>query len=143
MSKNRRLIYQINMARHSMMKAMNNRCRSELGISVSQLTALMAINEKNNCLMKDLAGVLMLDKSAITGLAKRMLENGLITKKQWKQDSRVSRLALTGKGRSVLKEGKLLIAEANQVMAGDFSAKELDTVSRYLTHLTNTFSGRK
>ena len=125
------------------MKGMNDRCRSELGISVNQLTALMAVNEHNNCLMKDLAEALMLDKSAITGLAKRMQDSGLIVKKPWKQDSRVSRLAMTDKGRSVLREGKQLLHEGNQIMTGDFSESELETVSQYLDHLIVAFSERK
>lgn len=138
--KKRRLIYQLNQARHSMMKTMDARCISELGISVVQLSALMALQEKDNCLMKELAQTLMLDKSAITGLAKRMQEKDLIKRVPCPNDSRASRLQMTTEGKSRLTQGFALLAEANELMTQGFSEAELDTVSRYLEHLTQRFS---
>ncbi len=140
MSTKRRLIYQLNLARHTMMKAMNARCRSELGVSVSQLSALMVLDEQPGCVMKDLAAVLMLDKSAVTGLAARMVDSGLIAKESCSKDSRVIRLHMTDKGRAVLKDGMRLLGEANRLMTNGFSEGELGTVSRYLEHLTQVFS---
>lgn len=138
--KKRRLIYQLNQARHSMMKTMDARCISELGISVVQLSALMALQEKDNCLMKELAQTLMLDKSAITGLAKRMQEKDLIKRVPCPNDSRASRLQMTTEGKDRLSQGFALLAEANELMTQGFSEAELDTVSRYLEHLTQRFS---
>jgi len=140
MAAKRRLIYQLNLARHTMMKAMNARCRSELGVSVSQLGALMVLDEQPGCVMKDLARMLMLDKSAVTGLAGRMANNGLIAKQACSEDSRVTRLSMTEEGRAVLRDGMRLLHEANRLMTGGFSERELGTVSRYLDHLTAVFS---
>ncbi len=80
MTEKRRLIYQINLARHSMMKYLDAGSRQKLGVTATQLTALMSLRQSNGMLMKDLADMLMLDKSAVTGLAKRMLANDLIVK---------------------------------------------------------------
>ena len=140
MSVNRRLIYQLNLARHTMMKAMNARCRAELGVSVSQLGALMVLDEQPGCVMKDLATILMLDKSAVTGLAGRMADGGLIEKTTCRDDSRVTRLRMTNRGHAVLKDGMRLLHEANRLMTQGFSERELGTVSRYLDHLTAVFS---
>lgn len=140
MAAKRRLIYQLNLARHTMMKAMNARCRSELGVSVSQLGALMVLSERPGCVMKDLATILMLDKSAVTGLAGRMVDKGLIAKESCRDDSRVTRLSTTERGRAVLKDGMRLLQEANRLMTSGFSEQELGTVSRYLDHLTAAFS---
>ncbi len=140
MTKNRRFIYQINQARHAMMKAMDAGCREQLGISATQLTVLMVLRERNDCLMKELAAALMLDSSAITGLARRMQENDLIRKTPCSEDSRASRLSLTDKGSRLLKQGLPLLREVSAAMDHGFSEDELDTVARYLTHVTSMFS---
>ena len=138
----RRLIYELNMARHTLVKAMDARCRHDLGVSFVQLSALMVLKEQSNCLMKELAHTLMLDNSAITGLVKRMLASGLIHKNACQEDARASRLMMSSKGAEVLSKGMQLLHEGNQLMHNGFSEAELDTVSRYLKHLTMVFSQR-
>jgi len=125
-----------------MMKSMDTDCRAQLDVSFVQLSALMALSEQDNCLMKDLANTLMLDNSAITGLSKRMVDHDLITRTPCEQDSRASRLSMTKKGQTVLKKGLVLLQQGNQLMQKDFSEQELDTVSRYLQHLNTVFSER-
>ncbi len=141
MTKKRRLIYQLNLARHAMMKGMDITCKHEVGISVVQLTALMVLQEQKNCLMKDLASTLLLDKSAVTSLSRRLEDKGLIKKVLSSIDARASLLTLTSKGREKLAKGNVLLQEANKLIHGDFSEQELDIVSRYLQHITTTFSG--
>jgi len=138
--KKRRLIYVLNTARHAMVKAMDARCKTDLGVSFVQLSALMVLKEQPNCLMKDLANTLMLDNSAVTGLVKRMLSGGLITKSVCTKDARASRLNMTTQGATTLNGGLKLLQEANHHVHGDFSEQELDIVSRYLQHLTTVFT---
>ena len=142
MTKRRRLIYKINLARHTMMKTMDAGCQQKLGISTTQLTALMVLKERENCLMKELAEALMLDNSAITGLAKRMQNNQLIERVPCESDSRASRLRLSAKGREVLSKGMGLLIEVNTLMEQGFSEEELDTVARYLDQVTDIFSNK-
>jgi hypothetical protein len=42
----------------------------------------------------------------------------------------------------VLQQGLTLLGETNHLIHADFSESELDTVSRFLDHLTNTFQPR-
>ena len=142
MTEKRRLIYQINVARHCMMKHLDTGCRQQLGVPAAQLTALMALQEKDGLLMKDLANTLMLDKSAVTGLAKRMQANDLIVRVASEQDSRASLLKITEKGRRILGQGLGLLIGVNEQIANGFSEEELTTVSRFLNHLTSTFSDK-
>jgi DNA-binding MarR family transcriptional regulator len=139
-SPRRRLVYQVNVARHCMMKYLDAGCRARLDISVTQLSALMVLGEHNGCLMKDLAETLMLDKSAVTGLARRMQSAGLITKTVSKKDSRATVLAMTDKGQTLLREGSGELVEVNAMMSEGFTEAELDTVARFLTHLTRVFA---
>lgn len=141
MSQKRRLIYRLNIARHSMMKSLDAGCRQALGISVVQLTALMVLHERNGCLMKDLAQALLLDKSAVTGLVKRMQSRGLVQKSVCSQDSRASRLVMTEAGRRALAQGRPLLLEVNQQIEQGFSEQELETVVRFLDQMADVFTG--
>ena len=122
------------------MKAMDTGCQDKLGISSTQLTALMVLKERENCLMKELAEALMLDNSAVTGLAKRMQNNGLIERLPCESDARATRLGMTQKGRDVLARGMTLLIDVNAQMNEGFSEQQLDTVSRYLAQVTRIFS---
>ena len=142
MQKRRRLIYQINQARHAMMKSMDVGCREALGISVTQLSALMVLKEREHCLMKELADALMLDNSAVTGLAKRMQNKDLIVRSACPTDARASRLSLSNKGLSLLDQGMALLNDINHEMNDGFEDEELEVVSRYLHHITSLFTNR-
>jgi DNA-binding MarR family transcriptional regulator len=123
-----------------MMKSMDAGCKEALDVSVVQLSALIVVNENNGSLMKDLASSLMLDKSAVTGLAKRMQERGLIKKVACIEDSRASRLMITKQGKNSLYQGLSLLKGINSEMQAGFTEQELDTVSRFLSHITTMFS---
>jgi hypothetical protein len=45
MKQKRRLIYQLNTARHTMMKSMDADCKGALDVSVVQLSALMVVHK--------------------------------------------------------------------------------------------------
>lgn len=136
---NRRLIYQLNLAQHSVMKAMDNECRRVLGISSVQVSALLVLQEQPNCLMRELADTLLLDKSAVTGLVKRMSANNLVEKLPCSSDSRASRLLITDEGNAKLAVGVKLLKEAMEQLEQGFSEAELDVVSRFLTTVTETY----
>lgn len=140
MTKKRRLIYQINLARHAMMKYLDAGSREALGVSATQLTALMTLRENNGLLMKELADVLMLDKSAVTGLAKRMVANDLIVRVPSENDARASFLTVTTKGNEKLELGLKLLKGVNKQMSEGFTEDELVIVSRFLEHITSTFA---
>ena len=136
----RRLVYQVNIARHCLMKYLDAGCRERIGISVTQLSALMVLRERNGCLMKDLAEALMLDKSAVTGLARRMEAAELITRAPSEHDARATTLVMTEKGETLLRQGLGDLHEVNAMMTDGFSESELDTVTRFLEHLTRAFA---
>lgn len=122
------------------MKSLDAECRNELGISAVQLTALMVISESDSCLMSELASTLMIDKSAVTGLANRMLAADLIVKGKCAEDSRATRLSVTSKGNELLLQGLSQLDAVNARISGDFTDQELDTVERFLDHIATSFS---
>ena len=73
-----RLFYLLNIARHKVYKYADQQSEDALGVSVTQLGALMLIDQDDGCLLKDVAKRLHLNNSALTGLATRMVQNGLV-----------------------------------------------------------------
>ena len=140
MSAKRRLIYELNSARHVLMKSLDARCRQALGISSTQLSALMILHENPRCLMKELAQTLLLDKSAVTGLVSRMESKVLLQKLPCENDSRAVRLAITDTGERLREQGLKLLQAENEVLEAGFDEQELAIISRFLCGVTARYS---
>ncbi|MFL1465998.1 MarR family winged helix-turn-helix transcriptional regulator [Marinobacter sp. DUT-3] len=135
----KRLFYLLNIARHRVYKHADQRSEEELGISVTQIGALLLVAGDEGCLLKDLARSLNLNNSALTGLAGRMEQKGLLERRPCEQDGRASRLYLTELGRSKIDSAKPLITELNERMTEGFTDDEVDVILRFLNRLVNDF----
>lgn len=134
-----RLFYLLNRARQQVYKYADSRSEAELGISVTQLGALLLIAQDEGCLLKDLAQNLNLNNSALTGLAARMENNGLIERRACEQDGRASRLHLTSLGQAKVHSALPLIQQLNAALAEGFSAAEVQVILRFLNRLVAEF----
>lgn len=134
-----RLFYLLNRARQQVYKYADSRSEAELGISVTQLGALLLIAQDEGCLLKDLAQNLNLNNSALTGLASRMENNGLIERRACEQDGRASRLHLTALGQAKVRSALPLIQQLNAALAEGFSAAEVQVILRFLNRLVAEF----
>ncbi len=135
----KRLFYLLNSARQRVYKYADQKAEESLGISVTQLGALMLIATNEGCLLKDLAHSLNLNNSALTGLAARMEHNGLIERRACEQDGRASRLYLTLLGRSKINSARPLISQLNAAMTEGFNEQEVQVILRFLNRLLNEF----
>ena len=135
----KRLFYLLNQARHRVYKYADQYSENELGISITQLGALMLIYEQQGCLLKDMASALNLNNSALTGLANRMEANGLICREPCPDDGRASRLFLTPLGQEKVKAVKPLIKTLTREMTAGFTDEEMAVVFRFLNHLLHAF----
>ncbi|MAY13818.1 MULTISPECIES: MarR family winged helix-turn-helix transcriptional regulator [Thalassolituus] len=135
----KRLFYLLNSARHRVYKHADQKAEEALGISVTQLGALMLIAANEGCLLKDLAQSLNLNNSALTGLAARMEHNGLIERRACELDGRASRLYLTLLGRSKIDSARPLISQLNAAMTEGFSEQEVLVILRFLNRLLSEF----
>lgn len=134
-----RLFYLLNTAHHRLYKFADNHTEAELGISVTQLGALLMINESQGCLLKDMAKTLNLNNSALTGLATRMEHNGLISRHACEHDGRASRLYLTPLGQRKVDAALPSIKQLNQAIKGDFTDDEILVIVKFLNHLLKSF----
>lgn len=135
----KRLFYLLNIARHRVYKHADQRSEEALGISVTQIGALLLVAGDEGCQLKDLARTLNLNNSALTGLAGRMEQKGLIERRPCEQDGRASRLYLTELGRRKIDSAKPLITEFNERMTEGFTDDEVDVILRFLNRLVTDF----
>lgn len=106
-----------------------------LGISIAQLTTLMVVAKQPGCSMSDLADVLDLNKSAITGLVQRMERAGTLRREPNPDDARGSRLFVTSRGDELRERAKPLLRRMNAELTEGFDEREMEVVLRWLNTL--------
>ncbi|MDX9774726.1 MAG: MarR family transcriptional regulator [Petrimonas sp.] len=74
----------------------------KLDLTIDQLKSLILIHSRGKISFKDLAKALDISRSNITGLADRLIQNGLLTRNQDSADRRIQYLTLTDKGREII-----------------------------------------
>jgi DNA-binding MarR family transcriptional regulator len=89
--------------------------------------------------MSEAGAALDLGMPGISGLADRMVEAGLITKRADPDDGRAWRLWLTAAGRKALARTKAGVAEVNARLTEGFTDAEIEIVSRWLTSVQTKF----
>lgn len=137
--KDKRLFFLLNMAQNHAFSYATEKCKSRLGISVTQAGALLYIAKHEGCVQKELSQALGLQKSAVTGLVSRMQSNHLIIRKTSNSDARALRLYLSELGREKVPEIIPLIQETNASFMNDFSEDEIAIIVRFLNKLITNF----
>ena len=131
----RRLFLLMERARGHLFRNMNKRLKAELGVSAVQGGALFHLGLHDGCLMGELAESLALTNSAVTGLAGRMENAGLVKRAPDKADGRAMRVALTKKGRALREDVLAQMKIFNAETAKDFPPEDMEAVYRFLNDL--------
>jgi DNA-binding MarR family transcriptional regulator len=106
-----------------------------LGISVAHLTTLMYVARHPGCSLTELADLLDLNKSAVTGLVQRMERAGTLVRAANPEDARGSLLYVTPKGDELRERARPLVRRLNAELTCGFSADEVEVVTRFLNAL--------
>ncbi len=128
----KQLFFLVQRAQHSLNKLGDKLFQQVLGVSTAHLSALFFIIRNNDCLLKDLSAGLDLNNSAVTGLVRRMEAADLVVRYPCSEDGRAFRVTTTEKGAAVVDMADPVINKLNQLLAGDFSEEEMETVIRFL-----------
>jgi MarR family transcriptional regulator, organic hydroperoxide resistance regulator len=136
----RRLFLEMNQAQHAAMKWLDRACLETAGATAAQITALFHLRQQDGCLLKELNELLMLDKSAITGMVNRLSKLGLVRRAPCASDARAVRVFITPKGRRCAEKALPILAEANQRLTGGFSDAEVTIVHQFLSAVPQRFS---
>jgi len=105
-------------------------------ITFPQMLILNILGKHAECKMTDLARILGVTKSAVTGLTDRLIRSGLLRRRRSKQDRRVVNVLLTSKG---LKQSKRFAAFHLKMIASLFSNISQNERARYLKILRKIY----
>jgi DNA-binding MarR family transcriptional regulator len=135
---NRRLIFLLNVAQRRLQRHLAAQAPRG-GVTPAQSGLLFVLGKRDGVLMGEAGAALDLGLPGISGLADRMIEAGLIEKRDDPNDGRAWRLWLTQTGRKALARAKTGVAELNARLTEGFSDAEIDIVARWLTSLQTKF----
>ncbi len=137
----RRLFFLLPRAARAIMGRANEVTIRELGVSAAQLATLAYLAKKPRSTMTDVAGLLDLNKSGVSGMISRLERAGLVKREPSPRDGRASLLSLTAKGESVRAESVPLIRRATSEMTAGFEPGEIDIVFRFLNSVIDKCAG--
>lgn len=101
---------------------------SEFKVTSSQTIILNTLNSHDGQSLSDIGKNVHLDKPAITGLADRMENDGLVERRRTSADRRIIRLFLTEKGRKLFHKIEGIIIEVDQQLVKDLTDQEINTL---------------
>ena len=81
------------------------RFSKDAGISVPQMSALFHIYHGNECGVSNIGEHLGVTNAAASQMIDRLVQNGLVERKEDPHDRRVKQLGLTGRGNSIVQQG--------------------------------------
>ncbi|GLW64774.1 MarR family transcriptional regulator [Actinomadura rubrobrunea] len=113
------------------------RVAAEHDLSLTQLRLLGFLRDRR-ARMTDLAALLGLDKSTLSGLVERAERRGLVARGRSPEDRRVVDVSLTEQGRELAER---LLEEVRVALAPSTERLQEDD-RRLLTHLLDTVAGR-
>jgi DNA-binding MarR family transcriptional regulator len=128
----RRLFFLLHRANRTLMAYAAAGLHDALGISVAHLTTLMYVSKHAGCSMTELADLLDLNKSAVTGLVQRMERAGTLRRAPNPADARGSLLYVTPRGEELRERARPFLRRLNAELAEGFTEREMETVIRFL-----------
>jgi len=109
---------------------------ADLGLTGTQSGALFCFDGDEGLLIGELGVKLELGQSATSGLVQRLVAAGLVQRSEEASDGRAARLQLTRLGHARRKEAARRAQAANAMLIKGFSDSEIDTVARWLVHVS-------
>jgi len=132
-------------AHAALTRELSARLLADHGLSITDYQCLLALAHAENYEMRrvDLAEQLMLTPSGVTRLLDGLERDGWVTKGNCDSDARVTYAVLTDEGRERLEvAGRSHVAQVRELIEGEFSAEELDTLVELLGRLPGGAAGR-
>ncbi len=128
-----RLMWSVDHGLHKVSKRM----ASSMGLTGPQRLAIRIIGRSPGMAAGQLASLMHLDPSTITGILRRLEQSRMIARQVDPTDARRARLALTTKGREVDRRTAGTIESAVRKALASLPGTEIDAAARVLTALAD------
>jgi DNA-binding MarR family transcriptional regulator len=106
-------------------------------------TRLLGVLRDREPTMQQLAKLLDLDKSSVTGLVDRAEQRGLVARVPSRQDGRSVRVTLTDEGRSLVGEFAAGFEADVAELLGGLSDRQRSSLTRLLERVVERYAGRQ
>jgi len=126
--------YLLTTAQHNIFQSLSNRL-SQFDLTPVQYGVLDCIWKENATSPKQIAELLMLENSTVSGVLERMEKKMLIIRNISKEDRRYIQVELTDKGRDLEKDVVAVVKAFNQEVFSTMSAKEEEALKELLRKL--------
>jgi MarR family transcriptional regulator, organic hydroperoxide resistance regulator len=113
----------------------SKRMASDIGLTGPQRLAIRIIGRAPGMAAGELASLMHLDPSTVTGILRRLEEGGTIGRRVDPADARRSRLTLTPRGRAIDRRSAGTIEAAVRRTLASMSAQQVEAASQLLTAL--------
>jgi MarR family transcriptional regulator, lower aerobic nicotinate degradation pathway regulator len=117
-----------------LVQGMLERRARELDLSITQIRLLGVLRDRTPT-MNELAGLLGLDKSSVTGLVDRAERRGLVARAPSATDRRAVLVRLTDRGRSLASDGAARFASDASLLLEHLPAPDRDVLSALISRL--------
>jgi DNA-binding MarR family transcriptional regulator len=124
------------------LESASKRMKSELGVTGPQRLVLRLIGEYGVTAPGDLAEVLHVDPSSLTGVLRRLERSALISRQRDPNDGRRAVLGLTSRGRAINRRRSGTVEARVQAAMQTLSAEKLETACDVLKSLARELGGR-
>ena len=111
------------------------RLLSKLGLNQQQFVVLKEIQEKGPVSQKEICSDLLLEKSNVSKIIKKLESEGLIEMVFSHEDNRISLLTTTKKGKKIINQGMQLLNEWNKKWLESLTNRELNRAVSVLNKL--------
>jgi len=103
-----------------------------LGLTVAQFDALANLYVGDDIALNELAARLLVTKGNVTGLVRRLVDRGWVTRSPDPHDGRVQRLRLTPAGRELARSALVVQRTLVEAMMGDLTRGERESLRALL-----------
>jgi len=134
-----RFVFLLNVGLRSIERWLDSRTDRPSALSSAQVGALFFIHKQESALIGDIAQALSIGAPAMTGMANRMEQAGLITRIRDTGDGRAIRLHLTEEGQSARRRAQADLKLLNAKVTEGFTDDEMQVVVRWLEKLPDKF----
>ena len=119
---------------HELQRA-SKRMVGRIGLTAPQRLAVRFIGRNEGLTLGSLADLLHMHPGTVTGIVRRLEEEGLAVQTRDKDDTRRRHLALTAKGRRIDRSRKGTVEAAVRRAAGELTRREFEIASRAMVLL--------
>ncbi|MEL7465359.1 MAG: MarR family transcriptional regulator [Pseudomonadota bacterium] len=135
MAKAPKIFLLLQRAHAALFRAADRRSRAATGLSTSQQGVLFILDKRDGAPISEIAEVMLMSKSSISGLIDRMEAKGFVRRAPSAEDGRVLNVFLEPKGAALIERSLAAVDRYNARVLAPFDEAERKVIERFLLHV--------